>query len=156
MNATFPFAELDGTELMANFKVPGFEVDSLVEAQKRNVASFQEAGTIMTKGFQEIAQRQVEMAQKGFEAAIAGAGEFAKAETPEAGAKCQVAFAKQAIETQLANLRELGELAQKTGGEAFEVVNKRFIEGLDEVAATAAQATNGAAVKPAAKPKAGK
>jgi len=155
MNATYPFADLDVSKFMANFKVPGFEYDALVEAQKRNVASMQEAGTILTKGFQEFAQRQVEMAQKGFEAAIAGADEFVKAPNPEAGAKCQIAFAQKALETQLANLQELSELARKTGGEAFEVVNKRFVEGLDEVISTTAAAANGAA-KATPKPKASK
>jgi phasin family protein len=155
MNATFPFAELDVTKLMANFKLPGFEYDALVEAQKRNVASLQEAGTIMTKVWQEIAQRQVEMAQKGFETVVAGAGELAKAPSPEAGAKCHVAFCQQALETHIANLQELGEMARKAGGEALEVVNKRFVEGLDEVISTTAAAGNGA-VKAAPKPKAAK
>lgn len=155
MNATFPFAELDVSKLMANFKFPGLEYDTLIEAQKRNVASMQEAGSIVSKGLQEIAQRQVEMAQKGFEAAIAGAGEFAKAPNPEAGAKCHIAFCQKALETHMANLQELGEIARKTGGEVFEVVNKRFVEGLDEAITGAAAATNGAA-KAAPKPKATK
>jgi phasin family protein len=153
MDTQFPFANLDVTKLMANFKVPNFEYDALVEAQKRNVAMLQEAGTIVTKGFQEIAERQVEMAQKGFEAVIEGARELVKATTPEAGAKCQVAFCRTAFEVQIANMRELSQMAQKTGGEAFEVVNKRFVEGLDEVITAGGAAVAKAAPKPkAAKP----
>lgn len=153
MDTQFPFANLDVTKMMANFKVPNFEYDTLVEAQKRNVATLQEAGTIVTKGFQEIAERQVEMAQKSFEAVIEGARELVKATTPEAGAKCQVAICRTAFESQIANLRELSQMAQKTGGEAFEVVNKRFVEGLDEVITAGSVAAAKAAPKPkAAKP----
>lgn len=151
MNTTFPFAE-DMNKLMASFKLPGFEYEALLEAQKRNVAAFQEAGTIASKSFQSIAQRQVEMVQRGFETALAGADRLAKADSPEAGAKCQIALAQEVFETNVAHLRELGEMAQKAGGQVFEVMNKRFVEGLDEIAATTAKG-NGT-VRPGAKPKA--
>lgn len=151
MNSAFPFADLDVGKFMANFKVPGVEYEALVEAQKRNVATFQEAGTIASKSFQAIAQRQVEMVQRGFEAAFAGANDVIKAKTPEASLKCQAALAQRAFETNVANLREIGELAQKAGGQVFEVVNKRFLEGLDEIMATAAKAE--ASAPKMAKPK---
>ena len=81
MNSTFPFAEMDVTKFMANFKVPGFEYEALVEAQRKNVAAWQEVGERASKSFQTIAQRQVEMAQKGFEDVIAGAQDVATAAT---------------------------------------------------------------------------
>jgi phasin family protein len=153
MNSTFPFAEMDVTKFMANFKVPGFEYEALVEAQRKNVAAWQEVGERASKSFQTIAQRQVEMAQKGFEDAIAGAQDVATAATPEDGAKRQVAFAQQALEAQIANAREIGELAQKVGGEVYELVNKRVVEGLDEWQAVS-EAANGSAPKAAPKSKA--
>jgi len=151
MNSAFPFADLDVSKFMSSFKVPGFEYEALVEAQKRNIATFQEAGTIAGKTFQAIAQRQVEMAQKGLEVALAGANDVAKAKTPEDSLKCQAALAQRAFEVQVANLREIGEIAQKAGGEVFQVVNRRFLEGLDELWANAAEFE--AAAPKAAKPK---
>lgn len=154
MNTAYPFAEMDMTKLMANFKLPEFEYGSLVEAQKRNVATFQEAGALASKTFQAIAQRQFEMMQKGFEAALAGANQVVKADSPEASAQCHIALAQKAYETQVANLREIGEMAQQAGGEVFEIVNKRFLEGLDEFAQTTAKVAQSA--PRAAKPKAAK
>lgn len=156
MNPAFPFAELDVRKYMANFQVPGFEYEALVEAQKRNIATFQEAGTIASRNFQAIAQRQVEMVQRGLEAAFSGANDVAKAKSPEDSLKCQAALAQRAFEAQVANLREIGQMAQKAGGEVFEVVNKRFLEGLDEIVATAAKAESDfeAATPKVTKPKA--
>ena len=153
MNSTFPFAEMDVTKFMANFKVPGFEYEALVEAQRKNVAAWQEVGERASKSFQTMAQRQVEMAQKGFEDAIASTQDVVTATTPEDGAKRQVALAQQAFEAQVANVREIGELAQKAGGEVYELVNKRVVEGLDEWQAVS-EAANGSAPKTAAKSKA--
>ncbi len=130
MNPTFPYADFDVSKFMDAFKVPGFDYETAIEAQRRNVAAMQEAGTIAGKGFQAIAQRQVEMLQRGFEEAANGAREVAEAATPEEGPNRQLAFTRQTIETQTANLREIGEMAQTAGGEVFELVNKRFVEEL--------------------------
>lgn len=151
MNTAFPFADLDVSKYLASFKVPDFEYEALVEAQKRNVATFQEAGMLAGKNLQAIAQRQAEMVQKGLEAALAGTNDVIKAKTPEASIKCQAALAQRAYEAHLANLREIGEMAQKAGGEVFEVMNKRFLEGLDEIIATAAKADGPKAGKPKVK-----
>ncbi|MDP6706955.1 MAG: phasin family protein [Alphaproteobacteria bacterium] len=131
MNTTFPYADFDVSKFMDAFKVPGFDYEALVETQRRNVAAMQEAGAVAGKGFQAIAQRQVEMLQQGFEDAASAAAEVATAATPEDGAKRQIALTQRAVETQTANLREIGEMAQTTGGEVMELVNKRFLEELD-------------------------
>ena len=148
MNAGFPFADLDVNKFMTAFKLPGFEYEALIEAQKRNIAALQEAGTVAGKSFQAIAQRQVEMAQKGFETALAGVDRVVKADSPEAGAKCQIAFCQQAVEAQVENFREIGEMTRQAGNEVFAVMNKRLAESVDEIAGFAP------AAKTQAKPKA--
>jgi phasin family protein len=53
--------------------------------------------------------------------------------TVEAKAEKQAEVVKAAVEKAVANARELTELATKSQGEAFDVLNKRFIESVDEV-----------------------
>ena len=131
MYTSFPFAEIDINKFMAGFKVPGFEYEALLEAQSRNLAALQETGTAVGANVSEIAQRQVEMFQKGVEDALSGAREVAQAATPEDGAKRQLSLAQQAVALQVENLKELGGLYQKAGSEVFGLFNSRLAEGLD-------------------------
>jgi len=51
--------------------------------------------------------------------------------TPDASA--QIDRVKSAIETSLTNTRELSEMMAKSQTEALDIVNKRFIDSLDEL-----------------------
>ena len=60
--------------------------------------------------------------------------------TPETNMNKQADFAKSFFETSLQNLREISEMATKSGFEAFDVLNRRAAETLEEMGkATGAQ-----------------
>jgi phasin family protein len=58
----------------------------------------------------------------------------------QAKAAQQGELLKQAYERAVVNIRELGELIQRSNGEALDLLNKRFAEAVDEVKALAAKA----------------
>jgi len=55
------------------------------------------------------------------------------AQNPNAGAAKQAELGKQALEKALANMRELADMATKSQTQAWEIVNRRFHENLEEL-----------------------
>ena len=102
--------------------------------------------------FQLVAQRQAEFVRDAVEQTTEAAQEYAKMTKPEDKLAQQAKYAKAAFQTGLDNMRELGGLMSKTATDAADVMNKRFVEGLDEFETIVATETNGAApTKTAAK-----
>ena len=52
---------------------------------------------------------------------------------PEAKAAKGTGLTKTAFEKAIANMKELSEMVAKSNGEAFDVINKRVAESLDEI-----------------------
>ena len=158
MNTAFPFAETDVRAFFTKFPLPGVDYDALLSAQQKQVAAWQEIGGIAGGGFQALAARQVAMFQKGVDAALANAHAFAKVETPETGLQQQTDYVRASVETQLQNLGELGTIAQQTGAEVAEAVNKSFLASAEAwreaviPAEAAAAPTAEAAAAPTAAP----
>ena len=66
---------------------------------------------------------------------------FAAAENPSTRAARQAEMLKGAYERAVANMQEIGELIQKSSGEALGLLNHRFTEALDEVKQLSAKTT---------------
>jgi len=148
-----PFAEYDFTKVWGDFKVPAFDVEALMAAQQRNFDAMSVAGKLAVEGFQLVAQRQAEFVRDAVEQTTEAAQEYAKLAKPEDKLAQQAKYAKTAFQTGLDNMRELGGLMSKTATDAADVMNKRFVEGLDEFETIVATETNGAApAKATAKP----
>ena len=120
-------------KLFGNGKLPGFDVDALITAQRKNVEALTAANQVAFEGVQTIAKRQIEIARKAIEELSQVAKEFTVAGTPEDKLARQTALAKDAFEAAVANLRELSGIAQKANSEAVDLLSKRVVENLDEV-----------------------
>jgi phasin family protein len=131
-NATPTF---DPAALFAGFKVPNVDVEALISAQRRNVEAFTAANKVAVDGVKELAARQAEFTRATVDAYVAATRELMGVKDVQTGVAKQVELTKTAFETSVSNLRELAEIANKTNTEAFEVLNKRFVEGLGEIQA---------------------
>jgi phasin family protein len=60
---------------------------------------------------------------------------MASLEAPQAKAAKQAELLKTAYEHAVANMKELSDLIQHSNGEALALINKRFVEAMDEVKA---------------------
>ena len=132
----------DMTKMMGEFgKMPNLDMDGVMASQKRNFEALSQANKLATEGFQAVAKRQAEIFKETMEQAqSAMKGMMGGGTSPEANASKQADFAKTAFEKALANMRELAELTTKANTEAFDIINKRVVESLDELKATAAKA----------------
>jgi phasin family protein len=127
------FPEVDLTKVMADFRLPTVDVEAVVASQRKNIEALTQANQLAVEGVQAVARRQVEIARQAVEEYTSLLREFSTPVAAEDRLAKQVDVVKGAVEKGLANARELTELATKANTEAFNVINKRFTEGLDEV-----------------------
>jgi len=150
MTKTNPFADLDFTKIMGEFKMPEVNVDLFVQAQRKNFEAFASANQLALEGIQAVAKRQGDILREAIEELTQAGKELAAIDqAPEARVAKQAELAKAAFEKAIANLRELGDMMIKANGEAAEVITHRISEALDEVKEAAvngkAHKTNGKA-----------
>jgi phasin family protein len=127
------FPDVDFTKVMADFRLPTVDVEAVVASQRKNIEALTQANQLAVEGVQAVARRQVEIARQAVEEYTSLLRELSTPVAPEDRLAKQVDVVKGAMEKGLANARELAELATKANTEAFNVINKRFTEGLDEV-----------------------
>jgi len=128
-----PF-DTDVTKLMAEFKLPGVDMETVLATQRKNIEALTKANQLAIEGLQTVARRQAEILRAGFEEAQALAKDLfqGKASSEDRVGK-QTEATKAALEKAFSNARELSEIVGKAQQEAFEIINKRMTESLDEV-----------------------
>jgi phasin family protein len=126
-----PFMDIN--QLLEQFKVPGVDVSALVEARRKDIEALVTANRQAYEGMQSLAQRQAEMLKEAMAEWQAATKDVMSAQSPSASAAKQTELGKQALERALANMRELAEMATKSQTQAWEVINRRFHENLEEL-----------------------
>ncbi|MDB5409671.1 MAG: mms16 [Rhodospirillales bacterium] len=124
----------DVTKVMADFRVPGVDVEAVVASQRKNIEALTQANQLAVEGVQALLRRQSEIARSAIEEFSSMFKDFVQpTSSPEDKIAKQAEYSKVALEKGLANARELTELVTKANTEAFNVINKRVTETLDEV-----------------------
>ena len=130
---------MDFSKIAGEFKMPQFDTAALIEYQRRNLEAFTAANQLAFEGAKAITERQVALARPvGAESAEA-ARTLGTVGKPEDQLAQQTSLVKRGFERSVANLREIAEMGAKSNSEAAEVLNRRFVEGLDEVTAVMGQ-----------------
>ena len=129
----FDVSKFDVSKYLGDFKVPGVDVETLVASQRKNIEALTQANKLAFEGFQALFKRQVEIARQSIEESATVARQLVEAGTPQEKAVRQTELTKDAFEQALANSRELSEIVAKSNGEAFDLLNKRFFQVLDEL-----------------------
>ena len=134
-----PFAqfEVEMKKLMGGFKMPEFgkmpDMNQFMDLQRRNMEAFAAAGKLTVEGMQAVAKRQGELLSQMVEDANRNMQSLMTERNPDAQMARQAELAKDAFERAIGNLREMGEMVQKSNTEAFNVLNQRVSENLDEI-----------------------
>jgi phasin family protein len=128
----FDPAKFDFEKIAATFKVPAMDTNLFLEMQRKNVEAFAAANKIALEGVQTVARRQVEIMRDSMKEAGDAVSAINAAKTVEEKVAKQAEATKAAYLKGVADMRELSELGAKSGQEAFEVLNARVTEGLDE------------------------
>ncbi len=117
------------------------DFNQLFSTQRRNIEALSAANQVVVEGVQAVARRQAEVMRTSVEDTLKASKDLMTSGTPETNLTKQADFAKSLFETALSNLREITEMATKSGFEAFDVLNRRAAETLEEVSKAAPTAT---------------
>lgn len=111
-----------------------FDVNQLINTQRRNMEAFAAINQGMVECVQAISRRQAETAQASVQALLKTSRDVVSSGTPEAGLAKQAELTKKICEQGVINFREASEMLAKSGFDAFDLLNKRATEALGEVA----------------------
>ncbi len=126
--------EFDVSKAFGAMKVPtmpGMEV--VLGAYRRNLEALSEANRVALEGAQAVARRHMEIMQRTMTDLTEQMRGVNAHDTPQARATKQAELLKHAYETAVANMRDLGDLIQRSNHEAVEKLNRRFSEAMDEM-----------------------
>ena len=70
INGKQSFLDYDMSKAFSAFSFPGFNVEAMMAAQRKNVEAFTQANQLAIEGVQALARRQVELAREAFEGAL--------------------------------------------------------------------------------------
>jgi phasin family protein len=128
-----PLFDFDFTKMIADYKLPGVDVEALVSAQRRNIEAITAANQLAFEGFQAVGRRQAEILRQTLEEAAAVMRDSVAQGSPEEKISKQTELAKQAFEKALANMKELADLLTKSNQEAAAVISARVTASIEEV-----------------------
>lgn len=121
-----------------------FDFNQLFSTQRRNFEALSAANQVAVESAQAITRRSAEIAREGVEQSLKASKDLMNGGAPEANLGKNAELAREFFENALSNMREISETAIKSGFEAFDILNKRAAEGMEELTAASAG-------KPAAK-----
>ncbi|MBI1208922.1 MAG: phasin family protein [Azospirillum sp.] len=129
----YPFFEMDVSKMMAEFKMPGVDVDAIMASQRKNIEAVTAANQLAIEGMQAVVRRQAEILRQTMEETGAMLTEMMGAGSPEEKVTKQAELVKSAFEKALSNMKELAEMVAKSNSEAANVISKRVSDSLEEL-----------------------
>lgn len=118
---------------MKQFRLPGVNIESVVDSQKKNLEALTSANRVAFEGLQAVAKRQAEILQETMNEASKAVDSVSKAGSPPEMAAKQLEIAKQAFDKAIGNMRELAEMVSKANEAAANTVNGRISATFDEI-----------------------
>jgi len=128
--STNPFT--DFTKLLEQYKLPGVDMASVIEARRKDIDAITEANKIAYEGMQALVQKQTEILSKSMQEIQAAAQKLTAGGDPAEAMAKQGEFVQHGLQTALNNMRELAEMAQKSQAEALAVITKRAEQSIEE------------------------
>ncbi|HME27897.1 MAG TPA: phasin family protein [Acetobacteraceae bacterium] len=130
------FADMDFRKFFAEMKLPALpDMETLMGAHRRNMEAMSAANRVTLEGAQAVARRHMQIMQQSMSELTDTMRTLATTEGAQAKAAKQAEMLKAAYEGAVTNMREQGELIQRSNSETMGVINKRVAEAMDEVKA---------------------
>ena len=132
---SWPGAE-EFQKLLGQMKLPGMpDTEALMRAHQRNMEALSAANRIALEGAQAVAKRHMEIMQQTMAELTETLKALASGGGPQDKAAKQAEMLKSAYERAVANTREVGDLIQRSNGEAMGALNQRVTEAIGELTA---------------------
>ncbi len=119
-------------KMLGEMKLTGVDTESILVGQRKNLEALKQANQLAVEGLQAVAKRQAEILRQTMEEAGNAVREMMAVGSPEEKVARQTEITKDAFQTAIANMRELAEMVVKSNTSAFDVMNQRVAESLDE------------------------
>lgn len=119
-----------------------WDFNQLFSSQRRNMETLSEVNQVVVEGAQELSRAQGEALRSNVETILKTSKDVMSSGSPETSLAKQADLAKSLFENTLSSLREMTEMATKCSFEAFEVLNKRASESLNEISKVSSGAAN--------------
>ncbi|HLG86984.1 MAG TPA: phasin family protein [Alphaproteobacteria bacterium] len=132
---SYPFFETDFTKIFGEFRVPNFDVETILATQRRNIEAVTAANQLVIEGIQALLKREAEILRQTIEESSSVLKDLMGTGAPEEKLAQQTDLLKRSFEKAIANLRELVEMAAKSNTDATDVLTKRIGESLTELKA---------------------
>ncbi len=117
----------------SNFNVPSVDVNEFFNVGRRNLEAYSAANQAIIEGAQAINKRGSEVIQSNVEKCLSASRDIlGNAASPETNTQKQSEVTKDVFETCVSSAREISEMASKSAFEAFDVINKRCAEAMEE------------------------
>jgi len=123
---------IDVRKILEKLKLPGIDVNGLVEARRKDVEALLAANQKAYQALDSLNRRQSEVLTAAMIGWNEGARELLTAGSAQTAASRSAERAKQAFSQAMADMRELADLAAKSTEEVTSILNKRMNDGLDE------------------------
>jgi len=131
-------AAADFAKLFSEMKLPAMpDMEAFLAANRRNIETFTAANRVAMEGAQAVVRRNMEIMQQNMTELTEAMKSLATVDGPQAKAAKQAEMLKQAYERAVANMQEVRDLIQQSNAEALALINRRFVEAMDEVKALA-------------------
>jgi len=114
-------------KLTENLKVPGVNIDALIESQRKNIEAMSEAAQLTAEGAAAISRRQLEILRVTNEQVRTAIRDM------KLSSEQQGEFARKAFETAIASARELAEMTVKSNTDVYNVVKQRVTEDFEKM-----------------------
>jgi phasin family protein len=128
-----PFDFNDLSRRLGELKFPEIDWQELMAAQQKNWAALGQANKVWLEGTQKVVQREVEILQSALAEAAEASRDMMKEGDARVAAEKRLEHAKSSFEKAISNIREISEAATRANQDALEVIQKRAIEGFDEI-----------------------
>ena len=113
-------------KLVEKFKLPGIDVNAIVESQRKDMEALAEANRQAYEGIKALAQRRNEILQE----ALVQWQDAMKDATGKDVLSKRAEMAKKGVQQAIANFRELAEMEAQSRSKAWKVLQDRFQENV--------------------------
>ena len=124
-------------KFFGDFKLPNFDYNGVFSSYRRNIEAISTANQVINEGVQAVTRRQVELVKNNIEDMLSVTRDLWTTTSPEAQASKQASLAKHLVEKTIVHVRELAEMASKSSFEAYDILNRRVVDSIDETAKAA-------------------
>ena len=115
------------------FSVPGMDVSTLMESQRKNFEALVNANRKAAEGYQNLMRRQGEIMTETMQAVQESVADLMKANDGKDLPKKQADLVEKTISRALKHMRELAELTISANGDAFKVIQDRAKDSIAEM-----------------------